>query len=236
MALETLIGAVGDPDAAGKLICGSWLKDERLFDIGFSVVKNNDFTCCYCGFKSRPSTQHRAGLMTPVNLGSSDLKPTGKGDICLCPFCASSVAINWSVAPTGSPGKELPAPGVLIYCPWLSQKEISLLALHSVCISAERKVGDSSPLNASVRDVDAAMAALNQEMGIHIPVYRGSDADFARALSLLPTQFYEQRAEIVGAVRWWPNLAYWSEWGRYFYAATFKAVHDRSHELERLLK
>lgn len=88
----------------------------------------------------------------------------------------------------------------------------------------------------TIKSIDAAFAGLKEEIGANVPIYRGSASDFARTLSMLPEQFYEQRNELIGHLRWWPNSEYWLEQGEYWRASTFEALHKK-HEglLEGLL-
>ena len=231
MAFDLNVGIAENPELAGKVISGQWYTNPKLQASGMSVLKRHSFTCVACGFVTRPSRQVPHAHMIPVDPDSGRfVSLDGKG-VCLCPLCASTTAINWSVVSRSLSGKEMPAPGMLIYCPYLSQVELNRIALHSVSIAASRKVGAGSLLDSAIRDLDASMVGLNHELGANLPIYRGKDSEFARALAMLTQPLYEQRAELLGNVRWWPTLNFWAEQGLYWSKATYDLIHASRPDL-----
>lgn len=234
MALD-LVGTVGQPQIAERVILGQWLKNDTLRPIGLQVLKRHNFTCSNCGFASRPSKQIPHGWMIPAGLRHPGLVPSPDAK-CLCPMCVAPLALNWSVISKKKKGQELQAPGMLIYCPWIMQRDLNVLASYSVAVKANCRVGRSSAIEAVVRSLDAAISALNEEVGSNTPIYRGKDSDFARSLALLPSEYYRDRSELIGALRWWPNLDYWEQQGLYWYQASTQALHKRFESiLEGLL-
>ncbi len=226
MSLDLDIGTVKNAELAGRLILGGWASNDKLAALGHKVLKRDQYRCRGCGFQSRASKQVPSGYMVPVWVDHPGLLPLDVDrSVCLCPVCASSLSINWSVDPRGEKGKAPRAPGMLIYCPWLSQAQVSLLGLHAISINASRKIGQSSALDAAARDFDASVQGLNHSLGATLPIYRGKDSEFARALAMLPEPLYEQRAQLIKHVRFWPALAYWETQGAYWMQASFAPVH-----------
>ncbi len=214
-----MIGIVRNEALAGKIIRGSWLDNPKLKDIGYAVIRKHNFTCSICGTQSRSSKKHPNGMMVPACLEHSGLAAiTLAKSTCLCPLCASSLATNWSVVGTVLKGEPVPAPGFLVYLPFKSQEEVIRLATYTlVCL---QKPNDH-PLFSVATDIDIVMTGLADEVSKKIPIYDGTNADFVKALALLPDEYYNQRSQIIGALRWWPNMNYWTEFGRYISAATF---------------
>ncbi len=229
MALDLLLGTVADPILAGKVISGAWAENERLAKTGLDILKRHKFTCVGCGFKSRASKQYPSAHMVPVNLNHAGLLPVSVNDgVCLCPYCASSIAINWSTEQTRRDEEGNSSPGMLIYCAWIEQSKLNLLANHCCAYTAFADPRSSKMTGAAVRDIDSTMVSLNQELGARLPIYRGNDAEFSRALSMLPVEFYAKRVEVISHVRWWPNLSYWKGAGEYFYKAVYEAFDKKN--------
>lgn len=225
MALDIQMGTVGNAELTGRLVLAGWASNPKLEVPGMKVIKRHRYTCQYCGFISRPSKQVLHGYMVPVDFRHPALLVTGENGTCLCPFCACYISINWSVIGRYSGGKDHPAPGMLIHCPWLTQRQVSLIALHAVSISACRTVGSTTTFESAAIDVDATMVGLNHEIGAVLPIYRGKDSDFARALAMLPEEFYEDRAQILANLRWWPTMSFWSAQGMYWMKSTYTKQH-----------
>lgn len=216
------IGVASRQHVAAKIIKGQWLQHANLRQVGLDALKRHRFTCVQCGFQSRPSRQVPHGWMVPLSLDDPGLV-SGRKAQCMCPFCASSHAINWSVVTTIVRGVEQ-TPGYLIHCPWLSQGELSLLGAYCASLKAHARVGKSNAIEAAARGVDAALTALREEVALNVPVHRGSDSDFARALSLLAPEHYGKRAELIGSLKFWPNLDYWAEQGGYWFKAAVEPL------------
>ncbi|MBA1250177.1 MULTISPECIES: hypothetical protein [Pseudomonas] len=219
ISVSTALDAV----TAGKLISGGWLAHKELLEVGMSVLKQHNYTCRACGFKSRPSKEVPHGWMIPVDLNSPSLVAlSSEAGLCLCPFCTSTLTINWSVVPTVRSGKEAPSPGMLILLPHLSQHEINRIALHTLSILSSTSIMESSPIRDMAVKVDSVMSSLQKELTLYIEPYRSEhDADFARALALIPVDLYEKRNEVLSPVRWWPTMSYWQEQGLYWTYSTF---------------
>lgn len=233
---EAKVGTVLNASLFGKIMTWGWFENPRLKESGMRVLTRAAYTCQSCGFASRPSRQVPHGFMVPVDrshAGLASLNPeTGT---CLCPLCASVEGINWSVVGTVLGGQMVDPPGMFIILPAMSQVEINRLALHTLSIIASCGANMSSALASSARDVDAAMTALNQEVGISVPFYRGKDSDLARALALLTDEFYSQRDEIIGQLRWWPNMRYWREQGLYWMKSTYSTIQEKDAALQEVL-
>lgn len=232
---EVNLGTVFDPLLFGKLITGGWYTHAKLKEPGMKVLSKGNFTCNSCGFVSRSSKQVPHGYMVPINRKHPALLAVEANGECLCPMCAASLGVNWSVNGVVQGDKVVVAPGIFIAESVMSQVEINRIALHVISVLASRTASDSSAISSAARDIDAAMTALNQELGVAIPFYRGKDSDFARALSLLPENLYEQREKIIGQLRWWPNVRFWREQGIYWMQATYKGVQEKDRSLQEAL-
>lgn len=230
---EIRLGTAMDANTAGKLILGGWESHPKLSKAGMAILKRHRFTCRGCGFYSRPSMQVPHGWMLPIDFEHPAMLALDvKKGTCLCPLCASSMAINWSVATTRVSGKEMPAPGMLIMLPHMSQSQLNRLALHVISIHASRKVSTQTSLEIAATNVDNTMRSLNAELQASLPIYRGEqDAEFARALAMLPDEFYSRREEIIGPVRWWPSMRFWREQGAYWMQSTFKDLQHKEPSL-----
>lgn len=231
--IDIKLGTVSNAALAGKLIAGGWVSHPELLSIGRVVLQRYKFTCQGCGFQSRPTKQVPHGWMLPVDLQHPGLLALKEGvGICLCPLCASTLASNWSVAPVIAGSKELPAPGMLVLLPHISQVQLNRLALHLVSIHASRKVAQQTSLEAIAVSVDSVISSLSKDVQSKLSIYRdGKDAEFCRALSMLPNDYYQYRDEIIGPVRWWPTMAYWREQGAYWMTQTFDALQRGCPEL-----
>lgn len=216
-----MVGVVRNESLAGKIIQGAWLNNEKLCDVGFSIIQKYNFKCSICGLQSLSSRKFRDGMMIPVNLKSAGMEALRvEGSTCLCPLCASSLAINWSVTESFVNDVSVPSPGFLINFPHKSQADIIRLATYAlVCF---QKPNDH-PLFSVATDIDVVMNSLSDQLEKQIPIYCGNDADFAKALARLPDEFYEKRDHIIGSLRWWPNMSYWKDFGRYIYEGRFKS-------------
>lgn len=233
---EVAVGTVFNAALFGKLMTWGWFENPKLKEQGMLILSRDKHTCQSCGFQSRASKQVPHGFMLPVDQKNPALVALdARAGKCLCPMCASVLGINWSVVGTMIGGQAVEVPGMLIIQPSMSQAAINRMALHTVSIMASSVTPASSPLASAARDIDAAMSALNQEVGASIPFYRGNDSDFARALALLAEPFYRQRDEIIGHLRWWPNMRYWRQQGLYWMQATYKQQHDQDKALGEVL-
>lgn len=233
---EVCIGTVLDPVIFGKLMAGGWLDNEKAKVAGMQILRKNKFTCSSCGFVSRSSVQVPHGYMIPVDYAHPGLLAAhGDGD-CLCSICAASIGINWSVTIEGQGDSSAGVPGMLIAQSRLTQVQINRLALQVISLLASQPTPQLSKLQSAARDIDAAMTALNHELGGSIPFYRGNDSDFARALSLIPQEYYEQREDILGSLRFWPNVRYWKEQGVYWMKSTFEDMLASDNELLGVVK
>ena len=230
--LNLVLGTVGLQDAAGKLLQGAWLNRDELRLPGLALIKKSRYVCSYCGYQSRGSDAVPHGYMTPIDPSRANwffTESSVSGHVA-CPFCASCQCLNWSVKgmTTGIGQKEQTVvPGILISFPWLTQRQINWIALHSLSINSRKSNSSNGPIYAIARDVDAVMVALNHELVANLPIYRGKDSEFVRALSLLPNKYYKYREKIIGDVRWWPNLAFWQKEGLYFQAATYRGLEEK---------
>lgn len=228
-----MIGVVQNESLAGKIIQGAWKENDKLRDVGYEILAKYKYKCSECGFISLPSRLHADAMMIPVDLSHAGLAAQKvKGSTCLCPLCASSMATNWSVLPTIVDGEKKPAPGFLIYLPQKSQAEVTRLAAYTLVCSTKK---NDHPLFSVATDINVVMGSLAKEVGEKIPVYSGTNADFTKALALLPKEFYDKRTQIIGPLRWWPNMSYWSLLGRYMQAATFDGL-EKSCGIEKKLK
>lgn len=230
---EVHVGTVSDALLFGKLMAGGWFVHPKLSEAGMRILSQSNWTCGSCGFKSRASKQVPHGYMVPVNRKHPGLLATTQGE-CFCPLCAAALGLNWSVIGLVQSDKMVMAPGMLIAQPRLSQVEINRIALHVISVLAGNSSA-STPVASAARDIDAAMTALNQELGTSIPFYRGKDSDFARALALVPVELYEQRQTIIGQLRWWPNVRFWREQGAYWMQATYTALQEADKDLQKVL-
>lgn len=227
------VGTVSDSLLFGKLMSWGWYTNNKLREPGMHILSRSNFKCASCGFISQPSKQIRHGFMVPVDRSHPGLiAQTTKGE-CLCPFCASALGLNWSVTGQVQADRQVLAPGMLIAQPVLTQVEINRIGLH-VC-SASATGGIGSKLASAARDIDAAMTALNHELGTAVPFYRGKDSGFARALAMIPSDLYEHRQTILGQLRWWPNVAFWRQQGAYWMQSTFTALEASEKELQEVL-
>ncbi|MBA1280225.1 hypothetical protein [Stutzerimonas stutzeri] len=232
---EVLVGTVHDALLFGKLMTGGWFTHPKLRDPGMSILRRARFTCESCGFVSRPSKEIPHGYMLPVDRNhAGQLALSTRGE-CLCSLCASSLGLNWSVTGIAQAEGLIQVPGILIAQSALSQVEINRIALHVISVLASKTTSDNSPIASAARDIDAAMTALNDELGANIPFYRGKDSDFARALALIPDNLYEQRQIIIGQLRWWPNVRFWRQQGAYWMQATYKGLQDKDENLQGAL-
>ena len=143
------------------------------------------------------------------------------------PFCACANAVNWSVVgevyEVDGEVVRKPAAGFLIYMPYKSQIEVNRLATFTVAYLQQSR---EHPFYSVATDIAIAMGGMAEEAK-KIPIYDGNDSDFVKALSKLPDEYYQQRKQIIGALRWWPNMDYWAEYGRYIYRANLKAFESR---------
>lgn len=225
----SMIGVVRNESLAGKIIQGGWERSEALRGVGYSVIESHKYKCSSCGTQSVKSAKHRSGMMIPVDTSHSGLAATkASGATCLCPLCASALAINWSVVKHVGSNDELMSAGFLIYLPFQSQSDVSRLAVFTLaCLQKP----NSHPFFSVATDIDAVMGGLAEEVSRKIPIYNGSNADFAKALALVPDEYYEQREQIIGSLRWWPNMAYWADFGKYIHKTSF-SVFEKSFNLE----
>lgn len=230
---EVCAGTVSDALLFGKLMNRGWYSHPKLREPGMHILSRADFKCASCGFRSQPSKQVLHGYMLPVDRRHPGLIALSHKGECLCPLCASALGLNWSVVGLVQSDRQVLAPGMLIAQPALSQVEINRIALHVISASATPDSG--SPIASAARDIDAAMTALNQELGTSIPFYRGKDSDFARALALIPPELYEQRQSILGHLRWWPNVRFWRQQGAYWMQSTYAALQASDNELQEVL-
>lgn len=223
-----MIGTVDNPDIAGKVIQGGWFSNKDLNPVGLKVLNAAAFTCKYCGFISRPSTKVPHGFMVPVDINHSGLAALDASKaICLCPFCASALAINWSVAEhKGEHAQVLPVAGNLIWLPEIEQTKISLVATYVVVGVNDIDVGHE--FAKTLKETDLSFRIRKPFLANNIPLYKNDkDTDFARALSLLPVEHYEFRDEVLKGVRFWPNSSFWKAQSHYWLHSTYKPTEDQ---------
>lgn len=222
-----MIGTVDNPDLAGKIICGKWYSDTRLQLGGMKILEDSKFTCSKCGFASRASRKVPHGYMIPVDLEHAGLAAleSARG-VCLCPLCASALAINWSVAEQRTDNAEiLPVPGYLIWLPEMDQHKISIVA--SYVLVGVNHLDVDHDLADTLNYVNGAYLGRKAHLASNIPLYKDDrDSDFALALSLLPTEYYEYRSEVLKGVRYWPNANFWREQSKYWMHGTYRPIEE----------
>lgn len=225
-----MIGVVRNELLAGKIIRGEWRHNKKLQDVGYEIIKKHNFKCSGCNIQSLPSKVYPSGMMVPVNLKHAGLAATSiAGASCLCPLCASALATNWSVVATMDGKKKVQPPGFLVFMP--HQKQADVIRLATFTMACLQKPNDH-PLFSVAADIEIVMGGLAEEVDKKVPIYDGTDADFIKALSLLPDEYYEKRSEIIGVLRWWPDMGYWAEFARYICEANFKRF-EKSYGLEK---
>jgi hypothetical protein len=220
-----MIGTVDNPDLAGKVIQGIWYESERLKGVGMDILAKHCFKCSACGFVSRPSKQVPHGYMVPVDSGHPGLAAlTLKTATCLCPLCASAIAVNWAVADRHSDRAEIvPAAGSLIWLPEVTQAKICLVATYTLV--GVNALDSTHDLASVLNDADTAFRGRSAHLASNIPLYKNDrDSDFARALALLPEEYYEYRTEVLEGVRFWPSSSFWVKQAEYWNAATYQSL------------
>lgn len=237
MMLDDRLAVIPNVVGFNKLMEGQWLEHATLGPVGKQIIKRHGYKCCICGLVSKPSKQVQHGYMVPFDpRHEAGFALDAKAGYCLCALCAATKGLNWAVMGRRIGNKELPPPGVLMVQHVLPQSDITRLASYAIAVLASRKAGSSNKVESAARDIDAAMLGLNENIFGVLPFYRGSDSGFARALNMLDEEFYEQRDEIMGCLKWWPSMSYWREQGIYWmqstYSADVKALHAEvaSHE------
>lgn len=230
------LGTVLDASLAGKVISGLWTTSEKLSVPGFKILNTSRFTCSACGFKTKPTSSAPHGWMVPIDSAHPALLALDdRTGVCLCPLCASAMAINWSVVSKAVKGKSASIPGMLIYMPTMTQREINLIALHLISIHASRKVSSQTSLETAAINVNNIFIAQNAELAGKLPIYRhGEDDAFARALAMLPREHYHLRDEIIGSLRWWPAMDYWRRQGNHWMETTYGSL-SSPKDLEELI-
>lgn len=215
-----MIGTVDSPELAGKLILGGWALNKSLSDVGFSILERDRYTCQRCGFNSRPSKKINHGFMVPVDTNSSILIAREvKFGTCLCQLCASALAVNWSVLKQTS--DEDSAPGCLIWLPEFTQDKISIVA--SLILATSNNVSPSHHLYEAASHALTAFNGRTAHMAANVHLYKNDkDEEFVRALSLLPSEFHEYRAQALNGVRFWPNPKYWAKSSHYWLKAVYE--------------
>lgn len=220
-----MIGTVDNPELAGKIIQGIWSTNDKLHKVGMKILNNAGFKCHSCGFISRASNKVPHGYMCPIDVTHSGLAALStKGGICLCPLCASALAINWSVVEHPAPhGEILPVAGSLIWLPEIEQSKLSLIstyiAVSSNCLDV------THPLADTLNHADISFRGRKAHLASNIPLYKEDcDSDFARALALLPSEFHVSRDEILSGVRFWPNSNFWVKQAQYWVQATYRPL------------
>lgn len=230
-----MIGTVENPDLAGKIIAGLWYENEKLKDPGMSVIKNARFTCKLCGFSSRGSKAVPHGYMVPVNRRHPGLAAASeKGAECLCPICAASLAINWAVVERkGEHAVVDAASGSLIWLPEMQQSKISLIATY--VLVGVNTLDVTHPHATTLSNAELSFRARSAYLSSNIPLYKDDcDSDFAKALALLPTEFYGYRDQVLGGIRYWPNSEYWSRQSKYWYKATYEATEQKLNVMDEV--
>lgn len=220
-----MIGTVDNPDLAGKVIQGHWCNNEKLQKVGMKILQSSGFKCRSCGFVSRTSKKVPHGFMVPVDVNHPGLAALElKGAQCLCPLCASALAVNWSVVEhPAMHGEILPVAGCLIWLPEIEQSKLSLIASYIAVSSNCLDV--THPLADTLNHADISFRGRKAHLASNIPLYKDdSDSDFSRALALLPNEFHSSRDEVMGGVRFWPNTNFWVSQARYWYQATYRPL------------
>jgi hypothetical protein len=223
-----MIGTVENPDLAGKIISGLWFENEKLKDPGLAVIQRARFTCKLCGFSSRGSKVVPHGYMVPVNRSHPGLAAVSeKGAECLCPICAASLAINWAVVERTADHAVVEASsGSLIWLPEMPQSKISLISTY--ILVGVNTLDVTHPLVTTLSNSEMSFRSRSAYLSSNIQLYKDDcDSDFAKALALLPTEFYGYREEVLGGIRYWPNSEFWAKQSNYWYKATYEA-HEHS--------
>ncbi|MEH6688809.1 MAG: hypothetical protein V7693_16285 [Halopseudomonas sabulinigri] len=220
------LSTVQNTSVFDKLMSGAWLEHPLLLENGMAVLKSNDFTCTICGFKSKPSIglDNPHGWLIPGQMSHAGYLPVTKSSSkCYCPFCISSLAINWGVTSNIQNGRETAAPGMLISFSGISQIQLNRLSVYIVSVLCSQRVGNSGGgVVAVATAINSAMKSRQLNLQSDLPVYiEGQDSSFARSLALLPEHLYESRSKVMHMVRWWPNYEYWLEQGNYWNKTTF---------------
>lgn len=163
------------------------------------------------------------GWMLPICTKHPGLLPVSvENSKTYCPFCASSMGLNWSVVSYMLGDAALPAPGMLIAMKEMSQIELNRLALYVVSRLASRRISELDREDVVASDINNAMRSRQNELPSSIPMYRvGKDSYFAKSLALMPVDLYQRREEVIGSLRWWPNFEYWQEQGIYWRKASY---------------
>jgi hypothetical protein len=220
-----MIGTVDNPSLAGKIIQGLWFGNERLKSVGMQILLSAGFKCSSCGFVSRPSKTVPHAYMVPVDPSHPGLAAQSlKAGKCLCPLCASARAINWSVVEHRTDHAEvLPIAGSLIWLPEIEQSKISLISTFTM--SGINHLDMSHDLAETVKHADGAFRGRKTYLANNIPLYKEDrDSDFARALSLLDSEYYEFRAEVLKGVRFWPNSSFWKVQTHYWLKGVYETM------------
>lgn len=220
-----MIGTVENPGLAGKIIQGKWFDNEKLSETGMRIIKGARFTCRRCGFRSRPSKKIPHGYMVPIDVRHPGLAAleVEHGE-CVCPICASAMAINWSVVHQHQQhGEVTPAAGELIWLPEVDQRKISLTASFAITMLCQSD--STARLYGTAFDTDTAFRARKAHMAANLSLYKNDqDADFAKALSWLPREYYQHRESILEGVRFWPSASSWKSQTAYWYAGIYKPL------------
>lgn len=222
-----MIDTVDNPQLAGKVIRGGWFENTRLQKVGMDILARSNFTCRECGFVSRSSKKIPHGYMVPINLSHPGLAAlSNKESLCLCPFCASAKAVNWSVVDhPAQHGEVVPAAGSLIWLPEMSQNKLSLISTY-IGVSAHC-MEVTHPFFEVLNEIDISFRGRSAHLSSNVALYKEDcDSHFAKALSLLPNEFKETRDETLKGVRFWPRAAYWSAQSRYWGQATYQNLEN----------
>ncbi|MEC4242117.1 MULTISPECIES: hypothetical protein [Pseudomonas] len=217
-----MIGTVDNPDLAGKVIQGFWFANERLQKVGMQVLDKAGFKCYSCGFVSRTSKKIPHGYMVPIDIQHPGLAALQLKDAkCMCPLCASALAVNWSVVEHPALKGELtPLAGSLIWLPEIEQSKLSLIASY-IAVSTHC-LDVAHPLAEALNHADISFRGRRAHLASNIPLYKEDcDSDFSRALALLPNEFHSARDEIMSGVRFWPNSSFWVSQAKYWFQATY---------------
>ena len=97
-------------------------QEYRLLDDHHKIIKDADYTCTYCGFKSVSSPERNASLLEQqgymqVHSRSYSTRVNADDSECVCPFCYQTLNLAIIEKPT------------FIYFPWCTQEHLNHLLI-----------------------------------------------------------------------------------------------------------
>jgi len=185
------------PNTTSKLVRElNWLPDQSQLEI----LENNNFQCDCCGLVSRPHKQVPSGF---IEIASFDDK-----ELPLCSFCMQSQNLSRLVSGRINHG-------LIIYCPSLSQGQVSKLALY-IYASKLRGNGLSSAATNLLTNINKSLIKpaskilpilKSGEVQIFVDVYNNLSPDLlSRQESLFEDLKYLPSEELFKA-----QVAFWNK-------------------------